>query len=318
MSRINKELENVDYSYGFLLKPKYLLILLSLFFATILIYTPFGKKIDSLVYSSLTSIPGCPINLGSYHFELFAPKLVLKNIKIPSRCIGSRGEDINLKEAVVYIRGLSFTPFGASFKVRTEIFNTPLEMFIIPSFTSISILMENESKGGNFTGKYNRIKLENLKQLIPMVKLKGELNVSTAYVQMGYNGQLKDLTLNIASKNFVIPAQTIFLLKLKPLKINNFLLQINSLNNNKIRLKKLVLGDEQAPIRSNFSGDMTLKPKRIKSSSLNVTGEVFFSEQFEKDYSIIKLFLAKFDKKDNFYQILIKGKLGKPEFLKAR
>jgi hypothetical protein len=318
MSKIKEELENIDYSFKFLFRSKWMINLTVLFILTVILYIPFSKKIDSIVHSSITNIPGCPISIGDYHFEFFTPKIVLNKINVDGRCLGNSKKGLKLEQVYVYFRGLSFSPFGPSIKIKTVLLNNEIEAFIIPGFSSYSVLLENESKSGEFTSPVNKINLGELNQFIPLLKLAGDIVISTAYLQMGYDGKLKDIALNVASDNFYIPGQKIHGFRINKLAINSVLLQVTSLKNNKIRIKKLVLGDDKAPILASFSGDMNLNLKRISSSFINVRGELSISEDIEKNYFLLKTYLDQFDEKDKFYQIQIKGNLGSPKISTAR
>lgn len=313
MSDIQEELDKINYSYKFLLAPKWLIGSGVIFFLIIVLQFPAKDKVDQLIYSSLTNIPGCPIQFSDYRFELFAPKLVFNNINIQGECFKKPGEPIKLKELKVYIRGLSFSPLGASFKVVTRLKNTLIEAKIVPGISSLSVLMENDGEE-----KSNIIKLSDFASAIPAVELDGDINITNLYLSMGYNGKIKDLTANLASKNFAIPAQTIQFVGVKNLQINNFLLQVMSLKNGKYKIKKFILGDDKSPIIAEFSGELKPNLSQVKKTYLNISGELAFSDKFMKDYSIVNIFLGQFDKKDKFYQIQAKGSLSSLKYSSPR
>lgn len=318
MSKIKEELEQIDYSYKTLVKAKTVIYTLIIFVFTIIFSFPFEKKLDSIIYSSISSIPGCPISFKDYKFELFSPKIVINKLNLDKRCFGNAPSNLKFDQVLIKFRGLSFSPFGPSFKIETKLLNNPVEAFIIPGFTSLSVLLENESENGKFNSPHNKFHISDFNKFIPSLKLAGELVVSTAYLKMGYNGKLKDLALNIASKDFFIPEQKIMGFRVSKMVINKLLLQMNFLKNDKIRLKKLIIGDDKSPLIANFAGDMNLNLRNFQTSSINLKGELSISEEMQKNYLLLKIYLDRFDKKDKFYQIQIKGKLNSPEISTAR
>jgi|TARA_Y100000748_G_C15475930_1_gene480781 hypothetical protein len=96
---------------------------------------------------------------------------------------------------------------------------------------------------------------------------------------------------------------------LEKMDINSLLIQLNLLPNNKLRIKKFIIGDEQSPLKANFSGELKLNTRNLKTSFLNTQGELFVSDKILQDIFLLKSILDRFDKKGKFYQIEIKSPL---------
>lgn len=291
--------ESIDYKLNFLKLPKWILSLGVFFLLTLFMYFPIGIKIDNTIHGALKSIPDCSISMKNYALKLFFPRVVLSEIKLPKRCIGGT-QDLLLKEVSIYFRGLSFSPFGPVFKVETTYNKNPLSVFFNIGMSSIAIKIKD-----------NNLNLRKFSAFIPKVKLAGTVNVNG--LLLTDMKSIKEIKLSLVSKDFLIPSQKISGFKLSSMKVNSLLLQAETTGKNKLKLKKFVIGDEEAPIRANFSGKIKLNDRRILNSTLDLTGELAFSKEFEDKYSLILLFMNKFDKKDNFYQIRIKGPLASPK-----
>ena len=156
-----------------------------------------------------------------------------------------------------------------------------------------------------------KLALSEVSKFLPAgVKLNGDVQVD-ALVKAGQNG-INDLNLKAASKNFIIPAQNIMGFALSTLNIKNLLLKAKMESNNMVRLTDLILGDDNSPIRGNLKGTIRLNQRNINASPIDLVGEVAFSQDFLDKYAIIGMVMNQFDKKDDFYQIQLKGALGSP------
>lgn len=324
MSSHLNDIDDIDYSYKFLKSLRWIMAIVSIFILIIIGHIPIRETIDSLVRSGLQISSQCQIRFKDYHFELFAPKLVINNAHVPEGCTqGKIPGGIKLNEAKVYFRGISFSPFGLSTKMLTSFLGHKIEAFIIPSFSSLNILIENQSEKGKFISDINKISLNKISHYIPMIKVSGDVYLSDIALSMSYGGQIQDLAINIASDNLHLPAQQILLpspfglgdplpFNLESMPINSLLIQIIGLKDSKLVIKKFILGDENSPIKARLLGDIKLNTGTPGRSALNLKTEIGFSKEFSDKLPIDMLF-GKYDKKDNFYQIQIKGALSKPQ-----
>ena len=312
MNNIQDEIENVDYSLSNLLRFKWIVGSLLLFILTLATYIPLTKSFDNLIYNSLKMIPGCTMSISDYQIEFLLPKIKFNNLTIPKECTKTK-DDVLLDKLNLHFNFISFSPFGLSFTAKSKLFNSDVEAKIVPGFTSVSVLLETEDDS-----RVNVFNLNNFSDLIPMVKLNGNLWASTVYASLSYSGEIEDLSLNLASKDLVFPEQVIQSFRLNRMDLKDFLLQLDLLKNNKIHIKKFIIGHDKSPVISSFSGNLTLNKKSISSSKIDLNGEVKVSENLLNSNFILKGYLQQFDKKDKFYQIHIKGFLNSPKVSSKR
>lgn len=303
MNENESSINEVRYDLSFLKSPKWIIVLIILFVSVIFFNFPLKKKLDNLIYSSLKISSQCHLKMQDYSFNVFPlPHVSIENLTIPGRCLGPKKASINIKEMDTYFRGPSFSPLGLSFKVETIFENIPIEFFIIGSPSTIVLVL-----------KESMIPLGKLKRILPQVKLSGNAKTDL-YVELE-NNKLKALNINLQSNNFSIPAQNIFDFDLMALDINDLHLVASTDEKSKLNISKFVLGSESSPIRSGFTGMINLNTNNMMNSELDLKGEIALSESLTQDFafSMVKSYLDKFDKEDNFYQIQIKGPLYSPQ-----
>jgi type II secretion system protein N len=298
------ELEQIDYELPTASKSKWISGVAFVLIFSIFLYFPISYKMKSLIRNNISKIPGCPLEYKNISTELFLPKLIVEGLSIPMSCFRQYGQPIKLTKVFLYFRGFSFSPFGPHFMLETEINKNPISAYITAGIGGIALNIHK-----------NKLDLDKVLQAFPKVKFSGTAEVDTL-VRFS-SGKLDDLKVNIRSNNFMIPAQSIQGFNLGNMKINNLLIQMQ-MEGKKLKIKDIILGDTESPIRSKFSGDIKLHDKNIKMSTLNVKGEVAFSQSFLDKYMIIGMFMKKYDKKDEFYQLKIGGTIGKPNPTSAR
>lgn len=300
MSSVNSESNtNVDYNFPKLGKSKWIIAISSTFVFSVFLYFPISEKINNTLQGLLASNPRCAISYEDISFSFFLPKIIVSNLNIPGRCMGNGQKDIFLKETFLNIRGLSFTPFGPHFLLETELYKNKIEAYFTIGMGSFALNLQEA-----------KLNLKNLKELIPMVKLEGDVTID-ALVEFDTKS-ITDLKAHIYSKDLIIPAQKISAFSLSPLNIQNFLLKANKIGSNKIQIEELILGNTNSPIRANFKGPIKLNQRNMAMSQLDLLGEVAFSKSFLEKYSVINLVMGKFTKKDEFYQIKLTGPLTRP------
>lgn len=293
--------ENVNYDLPKLRPFKWLVLLGFTFFISLFLYFPIADKINGLVKQLIAKNPSCALSYEDVSFELFLPKFVITDLNIPSSCMGSRGgQDIFLKTTNLNIRGLSFTPFGPHFLIETELFNNPLEAYITVGFGKIALNLQEA-----------KIKLKELSKAIP-VKLQGTLTID-ALIEVSSSG-IQDLKAHIYSKDLIFPSQKLsgVPLTLPTFNIQDLLIKAEMLGNNKVQIKELIIGNVDAPVRANFSGPVKLNQRNIGLSQLDLNGELAFSDKFVKDFMVVDMYMKQYTKKDNFYQLSIKGPIMRP------
>lgn len=294
------DLEQINYGMPKLGKAKWSLYVLGLFFASFVMYFPAVSVLEGKVKSALSSLPGCPIAYKSANFSFFLPKLKIEGLTLPSSCFGRRGQDLKLDQTKLHIRGLSFSPFGPHFKLETSLYGNPLAAYVSAGIGGFSLAMDDAS-----------VDLGKISPLLPGdVKLAGKADINL--LAKATTEGLKEADLKLASKSFAFPAQTIQSFAFKRMDINNVLLKAQMEPGGLIKVRELIVGDANSPIRANFGGSVRLNRRTPVASRLDLKGEVAFSEQFLDDYAVIGMVMNQFDKKDDFYQIQLQGTLAAP------
>lgn len=284
-------------------KTKIIIFLTLLAFTGFITNFPFNEKIESFVQDRIKSIPNCPINYKDLQLEYIFPKIIIRDAKISSQCLGQTGQDIMIDELKININGLSHSPIGLSSSTTLKINQSKINIQHATSISRQNLIIENSNL--------------DLTTLLPMLTnkiiLNGNANISGS---ININDQIIDEAfLNIESSDIKIPPQSIMIFNI-PAKLAIGALKLKaSLNpKNQLKIEHLILGDERSPLRASFSGTIYLLPKNIANSTIDLKGEFNLSEKLLNmpGFSLISTLLSGFDKKDGFYQIKIRGTLGNP------
>lgn len=294
-----EELEEIDYNLPRLGKSKWITSTLIVFILGFIAYFPFMYKVKSTVKKQLNGIPGCSVDYDDINLEFFLPKVIIKDLVVPQSCFGKFGDPLKMDALYFYFRGLSFSPFGPHFKIETNLQGLPIESYLTAGIGGIAINLRE-----------NVIEMKKLKKLLPALNLSGKVTIDALVKLSGQ--KLSDLKLNIRSKDFTLPGQDIKGFKLATMRLNNLLLKAD-LVGKKLKVHDFILGDEEAAVRANFKGHINMNQRNFIASTLDLSGEVAFSNDFLEKYAIIKLVMNKFDKKDEFYQIKLSGPLSRPK-----
>ncbi|MCT4641981.1 MAG: hypothetical protein N4A33_06745 [Bacteriovoracaceae bacterium] len=295
MSKKEDSLENVNYSLPKLGAFKWITITSVIFIITFILYFPISRSIKSTIVDMAYKMPGCPLKVEQIQFELFMPKAIIKKISVPRRCFGSFGKDLIVKNTHINFRGFTFSPLGPHFKIETNLLGNNFHALTTIGFKEILVNLQN-----------NSLILERLREDFPQIKASGKIKIDAKLSMM--NQKINNLNLNIRSKDLNFLPQNISGFKLSSLPINQLLLRANMKKKDLI-IKDFVLGDLNSPIRSNFKGKIVPNMRNFQYSNADLRGEVAFSSNFIQKYMIIDMIMKKFDKKDNFYQLEIKGPL---------
>lgn len=294
----------IDYSMPKLGRSKWITFIFVIFFLGLFVYFPITYKVKDIIKTQLSQIRGCPLQYEDIKSEFFFPKLIIENLVIPMSCFQQFGQPLRLEKSFLHFRGISFSPFGPHFKLETSLLKNDVSAYLTVGIGGIALNIKN-----------NNIDLAKLSPILPKVKLAGKLNID-ALVRLN-SGELEDLKLNLISKDFALPAQSIQGFKITNLKLNSFLLKVQT-EGKKLMIKDFILGDANAAIRSNFKGHIAINSKNFLFSNLDLNGEVSLSSMMMEKYAFLKIIMAQFDKKDEYYQIKLKGTLQAPQTVKDR
>ena len=299
MNTDTPDIDKINYDLRFLRKPKWILFLVCMFIIIIVINFPLTKKLDNMIIGALGSNPRCPVALEEYSVNFFPlPHLKATEVSIPNRCLSGGTGSLIIPELRAYFRGPSLFPLGVSFKIETTVNNNPIEAFVTAGINNY-VLSVTE----------NRISLDKMAPFIPMVQLVGDVLVD-AHLEIEKNS-ISKINLKLQSKNFVIPSQEIQGFVVQRMNIKNFFVTAVT-ENRTLNLNQFIVGDENSPLRSQFKGKIILNRKNIKSSTLNLTGQVAVADKMLEENFLLKSYLGQFDKKDNFYQLKLTGPMMRP------
>ena len=305
MNNNKEQLENTDYSMPFLKSKRFLIILTSTFVVTFISGLTLPEGILSRFDSPIQINRNCHISFQEKSFKWFLPRVEINKIKIDQGCSPSLKKSLKIPKLDLYIRGLAFSPFGLHFKVETEVYNNPISVYTTFGFNQIALRISD-----------NQIKLQNLQELIPMVRLSGDVKLDALLTLEDM--QIDTLLVNARSNNLRIPAQNIMMLNVESMNLGNLKLILdNTTSKKKITVKDFVVGKTGAAVEMNFKGDIQLNQRNPRFSGLNLGGEIKISEDMQKKYALIKMYLDSYDKKDDYYQIQVNGTLASPQ-LKSR
>jgi hypothetical protein len=295
-------LEDVDYTLNNISKVKIIGVAAALFFSAFLINYPFIGIVKSKIKSTLSRLPGgCSITMKDIEFGIFLPKIILNNVNISARCTGNP-QSTQLSHLNIYFRGPSFSPLGISTKIETEFQGIPLEVY-----ASLG------PKEQAFKIEEMNLPLKKLAKVSKGLQLGGDVTID-ALIKIKSNS-LKSINAKVESKNFMIPSQSFEGFDIPSLDIKSLSLKVSQKTPNKILLDHLIIGNSNSPLRANFLNG-NLKPNSIKflNSRLEFKGDLAIKNKIlDKDeYFILKDYLNKFPKRDEFYQLKIMGNIGHP------
>jgi len=267
----------------------------------ILFNFPFSEIVDNLTKSALTQMKSCPIKYQGMKFGIFPPGLKIVNPIIPGQCLNKPGVNLKLKTVSVSPLLPSFSPLGLRFLVQTGLDKTKITSMLTASPSTSIIDIQNTS-----------IELGGIMPLLTdALKLLGKVDL-TSQIDITPKG-LKKAVLFAKSKNIFVPAQNIQGVELPGLSLGNLALKAKMNAQNKLTINTFIIGDANSPIRASFSGEMKINQNNINQTTLDLKGEVAFSEKFLNSFSILNLFLQQFNQKEGFYQIKITGPLSAPQ-----
>lgn len=299
--RLENSIEESDYTLPAFSKLKWILLLILVMISGFVFNFSFAKRIESLIKLNLTKNASCPINYKEAKFELFFPKIILKNIAIPGRCFSPNNQKpLELKQLNLNFIGPSFSPLGLNFSVKTN-----LDKSSISSKQTIGVTTQIINTLGTI------LDLGTLGPILGIgFKMQG--NVETNALLQIESTKLSSAKFLLKSKNFFIPAQKLESFEIPNLNLKNFVMKGVYDRTGKLHIDDLVLGDKGAPIYANLKGDIFVNNLSFGDSRIDLKGEIIFSPEFLDSFGILKLFLAQFSQKDGYYQIKLGGTLKSP------
>lgn len=262
-------------------------------------------KVTTLISNSVRQNRQCPMNFKDLTISYLIPKIEFTNFSITERCLGP-GNKLTFDSITSGLSLPSFSPFGPT-----------LHTIIKDSASEIDILSVHGIFNHHIKISSSKLSSKTFSPLLGNFKIAGLYNFNT---DIGTNfSAINNMTLQLKSMNFSIPAQTIEGFEVPNLIIGPLSLKLEMLEENNLKVLEFILGNELSPIRATIKGNLNLVPANIKRSKVDLIATVKFSASFLESFSILNLFLdASKQDGEGFYKIKLTGtlnKLDKPEFL---
>jgi hypothetical protein len=281
----------------------YPLIFGSIFIFAFLNFYPVSSQFKTLLKKNLQGT-GCTPDFDQIRFEWFLPKIIISDVSLPAACLGRVGDPLQLNYLNLNFHLINFAPLGIPFKIETELNSQPLALYFVQGFGKRLIRIKDQS-----------ISLSRIQPLLGgKFKMSGNVLLDFSALVNNSNS-LMELSIKGRSTDFQIPSQNIEGFTTPTLKVNDFYLEANSESPSRVILDKIILGDTSSPMRANFSGKIMLLQGNISFSSLDLRGEVAFTENLKQSVPLVELFFQKYEQKDGFYQIRLGGTLGQPKLM---
>lgn len=264
-----------------------------------------NDKINAFITSTVKQNRQCPMTFKDMKISYLLPSIQFTNFSLSERCLGP-GNNLAFNTITASLSLPSFSPFGPS-----------LHTTIKDSASQIDILSVHGIFDHHIKITSTKLSSKTFSPLLGNFKVAGLYTFNT---DIGTNlSTIKNMTLQLKSMNFSIPAQTVEGFEIPNLLIGPLSLKLEMLEENNLKILEFIVGNELSPIRATIKGSLNLVPANIKRSQVDLIATVKFSASFLESFSIINLFLDQTKQDDDgFYKIRLTGslnKLDKPEFL---
>lgn len=288
--------QRIQYGTVSITKKRWILVALTSLFGAFILYFPFMLKMESSVRAILSS-SSCPITYEKMDYSLFLlPKVTVSNVNIPAQCMGGK-TSLPIEQMNLNFRFFAFDPFGLHFAINIKALETKFDGNLTLGLFEHALNINRNS--------ISMQKLDPYFDSLPKLRGDVELNLATRFT----NESVRNLLLNINSKNLAFPPQKISIIDLPLLNIKNLLIKLKTQENGTIKVEDIIIGDDASPIRANFKGTIKPNMRALAYSSVDLSGEFAFGEDFLKDFSLITNLLKPYPQRDGFYQIKLGGTL---------
>lgn len=255
--------------------------------------------IISNVKMGLASITNCPITYSKIEFLWFMPKVIIRSPKVMGKCFNQPGKAIVLNDIYFYFTGFGIFPPGPKFALNVENAASKLKLHIQASIFSQVLVIKNSvldaglinsflSAGDLFRGQFELHSVLNIANQVP-----------------------KEGKLFIKSTNLTILKTNINAFDIPSIPFKNFSLKATYGKNSTITISEIILGDDESPIKLDLSGKIKLMPKRLRSSNINLSGEISFTDTFLEQNAFLNILIGNASQKNGVYKISLSGTLGK-------
>lgn len=279
----------------------YALLVLFLFITGFLNFFPIGDALKTVLRSNFKGA-ACNPDFDQIRIEWLLPKVIVSDLVLPAACMGQTGDPLKFSFVTINFQFVNFSPLGLPFKIDTEMNGQPLSLYVVQGFGERMLRLKDQS-----------LVLTRLEPLLGgKFKIAGNMTVDLNLLLSSQNA-IKSLSFKAQSKDLQFPSQNLQGFTTPNMKLNDLYIEANSENPPRINVDKIIIGDQESPMRANFKGTIDLQQDAIAFSPLNLSGEVAFSENFKESLPLIDMMFQSFTQKDGFYQIRLGGTLGAPK-----
>lgn len=263
---------------------------------------PLQKIIHDKVSTLISKNPACPMNANELQINWFLPKIAMKSLQIPGRCINLRTGIISIEDISIKPGFPSISPLGAKFNISAKTMGTNIKGSIIVGITQVI--------------KINKIQIsgQTINDLLGNNIFSGNINLSASALMKQNN--LQSANFSLSSNNFKILGGKIPLgalpMNIPELDLKFLQLKAN-LKNNRIAIKNFTIGDEiKSPVYTELKGTLDLHRHSKMLNNVNLKGELKIDEKLLKGdgpLAILNLLwqIEKKPHKQGRYQIRFKG-----------
>lgn len=281
----------------------YPLVIIFIFTISFLNFFPIGEQLKGFMKKNLAG-SACSPDYDDLRIEWILPKIVVSGLHLPAGCFGRIGDPIKFTFVSIQFNLISFSPFGIPFQVESEINGQPLTLYYVQGFGHRVIRIKDQS-----------IVMSRIQPILSKnFKLSGNLLVDLN-ATLTNSGNLKDLDFKMRSTDFQLPSQNIQGFTTPNVKLNELYLDANSEDTSTVKIDKFIVGDTDSPIRANIKGKVEIQAGNIGFSTIDLKGEIAFTENFKQTVPLVDLFFQNYTQKDGFYQIRIGGNLSHPQLM---
>ncbi len=263
---------------------------------------PIEETVKTNIDSALAKNKTCPLTYDDLVINIIPPSAKISDITIPSICSSSLLKDINLRSVDLSFGGIDWILLSPIISFET-------------SLDGSFITGELSTNQKNTTFRLNRSKI-NLKNLMPYMKspvrLSGVARVTLLIETIGQ--KLNNFSINAHSKDLSIGASNISGMEIPAIDIGDFQIRALTPNSQKLVIRDIILGKENADFHGLFKGNITLDSKSLENSKLDIDAQFKIAGELEKQFSFFNLMLAPYKgKNDDYFNLKLAGTLNSPK-----
>lgn len=281
--------------YGKVVGPRFFFFFFPLAFLALLT----GFFTNFPVRETLTASLANVLHYQGTQTQLFPPQISFINPQLQLPEAGA----LDLDEASLGFRGLSFFPLGLRFHTHVKKGQTSLHIFPVISFLSHRVIIAQSVINTAF-----------LRELLhlPTPLIQGTLALE-GLLTFSWTG-LKTVDFQVDSKDLSTPSQNLMGLQLPHLSLAPLSLK-GSFNKKKnlLNVKSLTLGNTHSPLEGTVKGKVNIRQRNPRQSALDLEGKIKFSPRFLEDFSFVKLILKNKKQQRGYYPIKLKGSPAAPQ-----